>query len=143
MGRMAPIDVERAREALAARFPEAVIWFGESTRHWWAMVADRSGRDVPLEAGTPVELARVLRDFFATRSPRPASAAGAGGSRIGTGVHWRGHTRPVQRSAPPHPVARTGAAVRSGTARAAAPPEEGRGRHRAHRERRLFRRRRI
>jgi hypothetical protein len=40
---------------LTARFPDVPIWFGNATRHWWALEGDRL-----IEAVTPEELELVL-----------------------------------------------------------------------------------
>ena len=47
---------------LAARYPEAAIWFGQATMHWWATVGDPAGAPDSrlLTAGSPLELARLL-----------------------------------------------------------------------------------
>jgi hypothetical protein len=51
-----PCDEETgALGLLMARFPDVPIWFGNATRHWWALEDDRL-----IEAVTPEELERVL-----------------------------------------------------------------------------------
>jgi serine/threonine-protein kinase RsbW len=54
---------------LAARYPEAAIWFGRATMQWWALAGHPPGGQL-LTAESPAELARLLD---AARPPaRPA-----------------------------------------------------------------------
>ena len=47
---------------LAARYPEAAVWFGQATMHWWAMAGDPVGGPDSrlLTAASALELARLL-----------------------------------------------------------------------------------
>jgi serine/threonine-protein kinase RsbW len=54
---------------LAARYPEAAIWFGRATMQWWAMSGDPPGGQL-VTAQSPAELAGLLE--AARRRPRPA-----------------------------------------------------------------------
>jgi hypothetical protein len=49
------VDPALALDILRRRFPGLCLWFGNSTRHWWAVVDG----DL-LEAGTPEELGRRI-----------------------------------------------------------------------------------
>lgn len=60
-----PHDPALALSLLRRRFPTVCLWFGTSTRHWWAVVDGRL-----LEACTPQELGLRI-DLAATDSPRP------------------------------------------------------------------------
>ena len=51
-------DVQVAVAVLARRFPNTVVWFGESTRQWWALVW--CGRWNLVEAVAPKELTRAI-----------------------------------------------------------------------------------
>lgn len=56
---------------LAARYPHWTIWYGQSTRHWWALppldrVADRF-----VEAPTVKELIESIEVVQARRPPSP------------------------------------------------------------------------
>ncbi|GAA2432102.1 hypothetical protein GCM10010191_52540 [Actinomadura vinacea] len=51
-----PAEVSRVVTELRRRFPGARVWWGEATREWWAMLRDRSGRDLLVEADSPAEL---------------------------------------------------------------------------------------
>ena len=74
---------------LAARYPEAAIWFGQATMHWWAMVGGPAGGPDSrlLTAPSPLELARLL-DLYRARQRlvrRPSRGRhGATGRRRGT-----------------------------------------------------------
>ena len=64
-----PAAWERAAMVdLEARFPGAVVWYGQKTGSWWAMV--RRGRWRLVEASDPTELARTLRDAAVWSWPR-------------------------------------------------------------------------
>ncbi len=74
---------------LAARYPEAAIWFGQATMHWWATVGDPAGAPDSrlLTAGSPLELARLLglrraRQWLVRRPSR--GPHGATGRRRGS-----------------------------------------------------------
>ncbi|ROO87445.1 hypothetical protein EDD29_5053 [Actinocorallia herbida] len=63
-----PAETRALREALAllkARFPGALIWFGNATGHFWALTDDRL-----VEALTPADLARRLEAGRAAVSAR-------------------------------------------------------------------------
>ncbi|MBA9002109.1 hypothetical protein [Thermomonospora cellulosilytica] len=61
----AAAPVSRQAAELRARFPAALIHYGEHTGRWWAMVRDH---DSLLEAETPAGLARLLTDHYRQRS---------------------------------------------------------------------------
>jgi histidine kinase-like protein len=63
------------RTVLAARYPEASIWFGRSTMRWWAM-ATGPGAGWLLSADSPVDLAQLLDVYRVT--PRPAGRRSRG-----------------------------------------------------------------
>jgi hypothetical protein len=52
-------DVASTASLLRRRFPWAVVWFGASTRHWWAMVRT-DGWWRLVEAAGPEELTRAI-----------------------------------------------------------------------------------
>ncbi|GAA2096766.1 hypothetical protein [Actinomadura alba] len=58
---------------LRRRFPTVTLWFGHTTRHFWALVDDRL-----IEATTPQELANAINDTRIRQSP----ALGAAGSKV-------------------------------------------------------------
>lgn len=62
-------DVICALTSLETRFPAAVIWFGRSTRHWWA-VAGAGCRAQLLEGESPSALTTALARF--DMADRPA-----------------------------------------------------------------------
>ena len=74
---------------LAARYPEAAIWFGQATMHWWAMVGHPAGGPDSrlLTAESALELARLL-DLYRARQRlerRPSRGRhGATGRRRGS-----------------------------------------------------------
>ncbi|GAA2446628.1 hypothetical protein GCM10010191_74640 [Actinomadura vinacea] len=53
-----PAEISRVVTELARRFPGVRAWWGASTREWWAMFRDSSGRDRLVEAESPAELCR-------------------------------------------------------------------------------------
>ena len=57
-----PMDTDQVRRDLEHLFPGVVVWFGRRTGHWWAMLGDRL-----LEAGSPRELADLIRGVFSVR----------------------------------------------------------------------------
>ncbi|REE97141.1 hypothetical protein DFJ69_2598 [Thermomonospora umbrina] len=87
----APPRPEQVAGMLTGRFPQAVVWLGETTGNWWAMVRDAAGLDQPLEAASPAELERLLEEFYRANFLRPASARTSAGFVNGAGV-------PVQRA---------------------------------------------
>jgi hypothetical protein len=64
------IDPEAALAQLQRCFPSAVMWLGEYTGRYWAMLRDRNQRDHLLDAPTPGELSRMITTF-AAQSPAP------------------------------------------------------------------------
>ena len=88
----APSAAERAvATQLRHRFPTVPVWFGEHTRHWWALAADRL-----VEAGTPQELAAAVAAVLGAGRP-PVSARPPRGL-AGT---WRSPANPATPAAPP------------------------------------------
>jgi hypothetical protein len=55
---IAPAQFNDAKAELARYFPHAVVWYGHSTRNWWAMVW--CGRWRLVEASSPYELAQAI-----------------------------------------------------------------------------------
>nr|BFE31752.1 hypothetical protein GCM10010200_040030 [Actinomadura rugatobispora] len=53
-------EVGRIVVLLERRFPGARVWWGARTGSWWAVAADRHGRDSLVEAASPAEMARRL-----------------------------------------------------------------------------------
>jgi len=103
---------------LAARYPEAAIWFGQATMHWWAMVGGPAGGLAGglaggpdsrlLTAASPLELARLL-DLYRARQRlvrRPSRGRhGATGRRRATTGSRRASGPGPQPAAPgPRPV---------------------------------------
>lgn len=69
--------------ALAARYPRWTIWFGHSTRHWWALPPrDRDIGDF-VEAPSVKELVSSIEDIQGLRrdTSRAPAMAGAGAAR--------------------------------------------------------------
>ena len=60
-----PADIDQVRRDLERLFPGVIAWFGRHTGHWWAMLGDRL-----LEAGSPRELADMIRGSFFVRPAR-------------------------------------------------------------------------
>lgn len=60
--------------SLQGRFPLAVIWFGQTTRQWWAM-AVIGGEDRLAAAASPGELAAVLTAVYPSVPGRGRAAA--------------------------------------------------------------------
>jgi hypothetical protein len=56
------VRIDQVRRDLEHLFPGVVVWFGRRTGHWWAMLGDRL-----LEAGSPRELADMIRGVFCVR----------------------------------------------------------------------------
>lgn len=86
-------DITLALAGLESKFPTAVIWFGMTTRHWWAMAG--TGRHARLlEAESPsaltVALARLhvagppLLDSREPAPTRPQAVLRAGPAPYGT-----------------------------------------------------------
>lgn len=67
---------------LAVRYPAWTIWYGEATRHWWALPPHDQQRDHLVEAPTVKELVEAIEaikvrprtPFPVPGAPRPASA---------------------------------------------------------------------
>ena len=93
---------------LAARYPEADIWFGRATMQWWALIG-RPEREHPearrlLTAESPLDLAQLLDVARATAPPprgRSRGRHGVTGRRPGprpgrpAGQQaWAGYGRP-------------------------------------------------
>ena len=51
------VNIPYELHLLRRRFPTVILWFGQSTRHFWALVDDRL-----IEAETPQELANAITD---------------------------------------------------------------------------------
>jgi hypothetical protein len=112
---------------LAARYPEAAIWFGQATMHWWAMVGGPAGGRAGgpdsrlLTAASPLELARLL-DLYRARQRlvrRPSRGRhGATGRRRATAGSRRASGPGPQPAAPgPRPApARRGMSRREAAA---------------------------
>jgi hypothetical protein len=66
------------RTVLAARYPEASIWFGRSTMRWWAMVSG-PGAGWLLSADSPVDLAQLLDVYRVTQRPARRRSRGRHG----------------------------------------------------------------
>ncbi|WP_157431691.1 hypothetical protein [Actinomadura hibisca] len=54
---------------LHRRFPGVCFWWGRSTGSWWAMADGRL-----VEAASPADLDRALRDLAHQTTPRPTAA---------------------------------------------------------------------
>jgi hypothetical protein len=62
-------DITLALAGLESKFPTAVIWFGRTTRHWWAMAG--TGRHARLlEAESPSALTVALARLHVAGPPR-------------------------------------------------------------------------
>ena len=106
------------RTVLAARYPEACVWFGRSTMRWWAM-ASGPGAGWLLSADSPVDLAQLLDVYRVTQQParrRSRGRHGLTGRRTGPHAvrpagqqNWTGMGSAL--SAPPwmQPLARAAA----------------------------------
>ena len=70
------------RTVLAARYPEAFIWFGHSTMRWWAM-ASGPGAGWLLSADSPVDLAQLLDVYRVTQRPARRRSRGRHGRHTG------------------------------------------------------------
>lgn len=65
-------DITRALASLKGKFPAAIIWYGRTTGHWWAMAgAERRAR--LLEAESPSALTAALTRLYIADLPRPDS----------------------------------------------------------------------
>lgn len=113
-------DPERVVAEMQRRFPEACIWFGEFSGHYWALIRDWNGRRRLVEGDNPADLGHTLeafRDRLATgrKDFRPVRP------RVGVGPDGR-WTGAAARLMPPTP---------QGVSRPAAPPVPRGGRHEA------------
>lgn len=63
--------IEPAKQTLARRFPGLVIWFGQWTGSWWALIPPPVGWRL-VEAVDPDELTRAV--IAARTWPRPHTA---------------------------------------------------------------------
>ena len=101
---------------LAARYPEADIWFGRATMQWWALIG-RPERGHPearrlLTAESPVDLAQLLDVARATAQPargRSRGRHGVTGRRAGPDLVGPPGSRPARgygRRSPPRPASR-------------------------------------
>jgi hypothetical protein len=62
------MDVTAAVLTLQRRFPEASVWFGQRTFHWWAVMPWGAGWTL-LEAVTPMELAGRMAEARGSAVP--------------------------------------------------------------------------
>jgi hypothetical protein len=67
---------------LAARYPHWTIWYGQATRHWWALPLFDRDADRFVEAPTVKELIESI-EVIQARRPRPAPAPQPGGILFG------------------------------------------------------------
>ena len=65
-------DIIRVLASLEGRFPAAVIWFGRTTGHWWALVGEERSAQL-LEAESPGALTVALARLYIAGLPRPDS----------------------------------------------------------------------
>jgi anti-sigma regulatory factor (Ser/Thr protein kinase) len=87
------------RTVLAARYPEASIWFGRSTMRWWAL-ASGPGAGWLLSADSPVDLAQLLDVYRVTQRPARRRSRGRHGlTGRHTGPHAGQHSWTGVRSA--------------------------------------------
>ncbi|MCW2943787.1 MAG: hypothetical protein JWR24_504 [Actinoallomurus sp.] len=82
---------------LAARYPDWTIWFGQATRHWWALPSHDRDVDDFIEAPTVKELVESIEATRVRRRTAPPSPSGilfgeAETSRAGRvpAATWRG-----------------------------------------------------
>jgi hypothetical protein len=62
---------------LAARYPHWTIWFGQATRHWWALPPYERGADRFIEAVDVKELVESIEVIQARRRvPDPSAQLG-------------------------------------------------------------------
>jgi hypothetical protein len=52
--------VEAEAADLRRRFPEIMVWFGDATRHWWAVVESPPDSWHLIEANGPYDLCRLI-----------------------------------------------------------------------------------
>ncbi len=65
---------------LAARYPEARIWFGRATMQWWAMAPGPGpGPGWLLTAESPLDLAQLLEVYRVTQRPPSRRSRGRHG----------------------------------------------------------------
>lgn len=69
-------DIARTLAGLEGSFPAAIIWYGRTTRHWWAL-AGAGRRARLLEAESPSDLAVVLARLDFAGLPLPQSTGPA------------------------------------------------------------------
>ena len=87
---------------LAARYPHWTIWFGQATRHWWALPPHERGADRFIEAADVKELVESIEVIQARRrvpgpSPQPGGilfgeAETSRAARVPAGA-WHGGPR--------------------------------------------------
>jgi hypothetical protein len=63
-------DVPAVAALIKQRFPGAVVWFGNRTRHWWAMVAV-AGRPHLFEGTDPEEVTGAIVSGLRSASRPP------------------------------------------------------------------------
>jgi hypothetical protein len=73
---------------LAARYPHWTIWFGQATRHWWALPPHGREADRFIEATNVKELVESIEVIQARRRV-PDPAPQPGGILFGEGVTSR------------------------------------------------------
>ena len=71
--------IRDVQAGFAARYPEAVIWFGRATLQWWAMTGAPAAERL-LTAQSPADLSQLL-DISRLAAPPPAGAAAAAMAR--------------------------------------------------------------
>ncbi|MFC5749519.1 hypothetical protein [Actinomadura rugatobispora] len=93
------IDPEVALAQLRARFPSVVMWLGEHTGRYWAMVRNRSQHDHILEATSPSDLSRMIA-IQAAHATRPLPGYGMATPRTSPGISASYQARPWPRLLP-------------------------------------------
>jgi hypothetical protein len=79
---------------LTARYPRWTIWYGQATRHWWALPPLDRGADRLVEAPTVKELVESIEGIQA-RGRSPASPPQPGGILFGEAATSRARRLPA------------------------------------------------
>jgi hypothetical protein len=68
---------------LAARYPDWTIWYGQATRHWWALPPQPRDVDRFIEATSVKELVESIEAIRVRRRPMPTQSPPPGGILFG------------------------------------------------------------
>lgn len=91
-------EQSQALQSLASRFTGIPVWFGNFTRHWWALVDDRL-----YEVTTPAEM-RMLLDSLHPMQPATDQPDDHADSPPGAGPYAPSAISPPPRPAPSLPT---------------------------------------